>query len=292
MVFSLKTSLKICHAGFVLCLLQWFPFYLFLMFSVRLIQWVRRLLGWPPFVYRSNYRFAHYAHNLAFYLCDVHFHRKFPPGFDINTEPSLLLMNHNSYLDAILGWLVFPDPIFFLAKKELWKNPVVALILEDSGTIPVDRSVHADGVKSIDTAVTRLREGRHVCIMPEGTRNPDSHLRKGEMLPLKMGAFHCAKQAPARIVVMFCDGNSRLWRKGTNLPMPGHIYITVGETIGRGEVESTEVHALRDKTKEVFEKIRECRPDEQIYKEPNPWPALLYILASCVFYWWLIRKIF
>src|SRR4029450_4231064 len=62
----------------------------------------------------------------------------------------------------------------FLAKSELYRNPVLGAILRGAGQIPVYRDTRDAGRALVD-AVAAMRDGAAVAIYPEGTttRNPD-----------------------------------------------------------------------------------------------------------------------
>ena len=75
---------------------------------------------------------------------------------------------------------VFADPIFlcvatkrqqphFMAKKELFRIPLLNLLIKGLGAFPIDRG-GAD-VSAIKKSITMLKEGKCVGIFPQGHRN-------------------------------------------------------------------------------------------------------------------------
>lgn len=56
-----------------------------------------------------------------------------------------------------------------LAKKELFKNPIIGYIIKKFGAIPTDRQ--NINISSIKTAIKILLENKCLLIFPEGTRN-------------------------------------------------------------------------------------------------------------------------
>ncbi len=107
--------------------------------------------------------------------------------------PAIIACNHRAYLDPpLIGASVRTRQVYFLAKKELQKIPVVGFILNDC-CIWVDRKAK-DG-KSMDVAVKMLDEGRLVCIFPEGTRS-----KTDKLLPGRSGVAILALHSGAPII--------------------------------------------------------------------------------------------
>ncbi|MFC0109116.1 lysophospholipid acyltransferase family protein [Kibdelosporangium aridum] len=88
---------------------------------------------------------------------------------------AILVFNHISHLDPVV------DAVFvhrnkrvprFLAKDSLFRIPVAGKIIGGAGTIPVYRGT-ANAADSLRAANEALREGKLVCIYPEGTISKD-----------------------------------------------------------------------------------------------------------------------
>ena len=77
--------------------------------------------------------------------------------------------NHKSNWDPPLIGVAFSNRVVhYMAKEELFKNPIAAWILTMFGTFPVKRG-SGDG-SAVMRAVRELRKGYPVGIFPEGTR--------------------------------------------------------------------------------------------------------------------------
>jgi 1-acyl-sn-glycerol-3-phosphate acyltransferase len=86
-----------------------------------------------------------------------------------------------------------------LAKASLWKNPVLARVLDGMGQIPVRRGQADTG--ALDAAVQCLSAGGCLGIFPEGTRS------QGKELRARSGAGRLAQAVPqARIVCAAVSG--------------------------------------------------------------------------------------
>ncbi len=92
--------------------------------------------------------------------------------------PVLLYANHPSAWDMILIACFMKRKIHFMAKVELFKNPLFAYILRKLGAFPISRGT--GDVGSIKTVFKLLKQGKVVGIFPEGTRTPKKNLNKGK----------------------------------------------------------------------------------------------------------------
>lgn len=114
-----------------------------------------------------------------------------------NNVPSegavVIASSHVNAIDPMLLAYCLKRDIRFIAKKELFKNPIVGGVLTHLGAFPVDRD------KADRAAVTRslevLREGGALLVFPEGTRS-----KTGELGAFKPGAAMFAIETGAPVV--------------------------------------------------------------------------------------------
>ena len=117
----------------------------------------------------------------------------------------LLAPNHRSYLDPPLSGLGLKRETYFLAKKELFKNPILAIYFKSLNTRPVRRTgVDKDAIRTIESL---LDQKQAVVIFPEGTR-----CRKGDFLKPKKGIALVALRTNTDIIPVTILG-TRSWRK-------------------------------------------------------------------------------
>lgn len=83
----------------------------------------------------------------------------------------VLAANHKSNWDPVALAIACPDELRFMAKKELFKNPVFAWVIKKLGAFPVNRG--AADVKAIKTALSVLKNNKCLLLFPEGTRLKD-----------------------------------------------------------------------------------------------------------------------
>ena len=132
--------------------------------------------------------------------------------------------NHQSHLDILLLLALLPGRTRFAAKRELWRHPVMAAILDTLGMVPVDRERPEGSVELLNRAAA---SGDSFVIFPEGTRSRD-----GQLLPFKKGAFVLAIAAGLPVVPITMRGTRRLMPRGSRMTVvPGDVEIVIDEPI-------------------------------------------------------------
>lgn len=84
--------------------------------------------------------------------------------------------NHRSMADPVLLTLPVRKRFCYMAKEELFRNPLFGALIRALGAYPVVRGSGGDEI--IEESVRRLRTGRNLGIYPEGTRSKDGRLGK------------------------------------------------------------------------------------------------------------------
>src|SRR5215207_9538259 len=105
----------------------------------------------------------------------------------------ILAANHRSFLDPFAIGCCNPRPIYFVAKQELFRNPLLGWMLNCLGAFPVRRGESDD--ESVKTSLALLERGQAVVIFPEGTR-----IRSGSLAKPKRGVGRLALQSGAPVV--------------------------------------------------------------------------------------------
>ena len=118
--------------------------------------------------------------------------------------------NHASILDPWpLGFPLYPRQIHYMAKAELYKNPVIRKILEKGEAFPIRRGERDSA--SFKTAVRYARAGGVVAMFPEGTRRVKG-LRKRYQPEPHVGAARIALAAGVPLVPAAIKGTDNLRR--------------------------------------------------------------------------------
>ena len=126
----------------------------------------------------------------------------------------LLCPNHATDLDPVLIALCLPIDyhMHFMAKAELFENPLLGWLLRTLGAFPVQRD--GKDVQSVKTAMQVIHRGENLLIFPEGTT-----IRGGvgyhDGLPAHAhaGIAMIGVRTGATLVPVFCDGQKKLFHK-------------------------------------------------------------------------------
>lgn len=124
----------------------------------------------------------------------------------------ILMANHISAFDPPLLAAVLARPVRFMAKKELFENPVLRFILYLADAFPVDRG--KTDISAVKKALSVLKNGEVLGIFPEGTRRPEGKLG----IP-KAGSVMLAVKSEAVIVPVGIK----------NIKKKGRITINIGK---------------------------------------------------------------
>ena len=108
--------------------------------------------------------------------------------------PVLYIGNHRSYFDILLTYSRCPIRTGYIAKKEMEKIPLLSTWMRYLHCLFLDRKDIKQGLKTILTAVDKVKSGISICIFPEGTRNRNKD--ELDMLPFHEGA---SKSLPSQL---------------------------------------------------------------------------------------------
>jgi 1-acyl-sn-glycerol-3-phosphate acyltransferase len=81
----------------------------------------------------------------------------------------ILLPKHQRWEDIPLLGLANPNPLYYIAKSELFTNPLSNWFLRSLGGIPLNRQRPLESRHSLKSLVSLLREGEGAVVFPEGT---------------------------------------------------------------------------------------------------------------------------
>lgn len=120
----------------------------------------------------------------------------------------ILTCSHKGWVDVVaLSVALWPIPIHFMAKKELFQRKWIRKFLFALNAFPVNRENPSP--KTIKLPVKLLKEGKIVGIFPSGTRTEED-------LPFKRGAVTIANLANVPIVPAAYKGPKNLkelWKR-------------------------------------------------------------------------------
>ncbi len=142
--------------------------------------------------------------------------------------PFVLISNHQSYLDPILCAVPITRRIGFLARESLFSHWLFGRMITSVGTIPLKLG-EAD-LSAMRKVIDVLKQGRGVCLFPEGTRSID-----GKITPFKPGFGLLCRRGKAAVVPVVIDGAFECWPRHKKLFSPGKIAVCYGKAIGADE---------------------------------------------------------
>lgn len=121
--------------------------------------------------------------------------------------PLIVASNHISSLDPPVVGTGFWRPGVYMAKEELFRNPLVGAFIRSIRAFPVKRG--APDRASLKYALDALARGEALVIFPEGTRS-----ETGELQPPEVGVGMIAYRSGAPVVPA--------WVHGTDRALPKH----------------------------------------------------------------------
>ena len=176
----------------------------------------------------------------------------------------LLAANHISHFDPFLIGLAVRRKIDWMTMAEFFRPPVLGVFLRSIDAFPAERD-RAD-LKTIRTAIERLKNGRVVGIFPEGgIRDGARSLLEGA--PLRPGTATLAQIADVPVVPCVILGTDRFYSKNQWLPFRRTpVWIAFGKPIScfaelqksqaRERIESELAAAFKNLYAELREKFR------------------------------------
>jgi len=113
----------------------------------------------------------------------------------------IFMSNHVSNIDPPLLLPLIPRRTSVMAKKELFKYPLLGRTMRFGSLVPVDRGNRESGIAAVRYASQVIREGINMTIFVEGKRSFD-----GKLLPFKKGPFYLAEECGIPVVPVTIAG--------------------------------------------------------------------------------------
>lgn len=186
--------------------------------------------------------------------------------------PLLVACNHVSYFDPLAHGLMMVKVgrrPRFLAKKELYENPVVGSALRGMKHIQVERGTGS--LAPVKAATEALLEGECVLVYPEGTvtKNPDHSPMQG-----KTGIARLTLTSGVPVLPVAVWGSQRVWRRGgdRSLRFRRPIWLKAGDSLdfSQFQAEADDPTTLRKVTDVVMDELAKLVEDLRA-RYPNEW---------------------
>lgn len=160
-------------------------------------------------------------------------------------RPVIIASNHQGAFDIPVLQGYIPLSFRWIAKKSLFKIPVIGWSMSLAGYIAIERESGSKAYRSIIKAAEKIRSGTSVLIFPEGTRS-----ESGEVLPFKKGGFLLSQKSGVPILPVAIKGTAGIMKRGSIWITPSEVSVSIGRPI---ETEGVEEEKLRQTAKEAVE---------------------------------------
>lgn len=168
----------------------------------------------------------------------------------------VVVSNHVSNFDIPVLFRAVPTPIRFLAKKELYKIPLLGPGMNAAGIVKVDRGGARSTREAINTAAAETyRRGFSLLVFAEGTRS-----RTGEMADFRTGAVRIARDNEADLLPVVISGSFDINPPGSKLVYPGRVRVRILPPVPGANIEPSQIrpvtNQLREDMGKVYEEVR------------------------------------
>ncbi|MFN2612146.1 MAG: lysophospholipid acyltransferase family protein [Solirubrobacterales bacterium] len=155
--------------------------------------------------------------------------------------------NHFSQMDHFFAAIFQRRKVQFMAKSQMFSNPLFRFVFQHGGVFPVRRGYHDQ--EAVKTANTVLDRGGCVLMYAEGGRS-----RSGELGKPKRGVGKLALENGVPVVPVAIHGSAgvRSWKK---LRFP-KVTVQYGEPIAFPKVEGATPEQQQEAADRVFDEVR------------------------------------
>lgn len=138
--------------------------------------------------------FYQIARNVCRFVCFLLYSVRFEGLENLPQQGGYIIAAHHiTAMDPLFYAVRVPRPFNYMAKEELFRNPLIGALLRALGAFPVERG--SGDLSALEYAEQIVKNGEVLAIFPEGTRSRD-----GKLLKLKLGAIYIAGQTGADVV--------------------------------------------------------------------------------------------
>lgn len=141
----------------------------------------------------------------------------------------LYIGNHRSFFDILLTYVLCPDLTGYVAKKEMEPIPLLSIWMRYLHCLFLDRKDIKEGMKTILTAIEKVKSGISICIFPEGTRNKGTD--ELELLPFHDGSFKIATKSGCPIIPMAISNSAEIFENHFPKIKPCKVVVEYGKPI-------------------------------------------------------------
>lgn len=137
----------------------------------------------------------------------------------------ILASNHLSYLDPVALGVACPRKLNFMARHDLFSNPLFSKFISSLGAFPVKRN-SAD-LSALKEAMRRLKDEKALVLFPEGRRKD----RISFITEPQLGIGFLVKKTGIPVVPALIKGTDKALPKGARFIIPKKISVYFGKQI-------------------------------------------------------------
>ena len=141
----------------------------------------------------------------------------------------IVAFNHRSNWDPVIAGVTCKRHLSFMAKEELFKNPVFGGLIKSLGAFPVHRG--KGDIGAIKVALKILSENRTMLMFPEGHR-----IKDGRKVKAKPGVAMIAHRAKVPIVPVCISGEYK-WLHKITVTYGKPIYLSYEDKLSQDDVQ-------------------------------------------------------
>jgi 1-acyl-sn-glycerol-3-phosphate acyltransferase len=168
------------------------------------------------------------------------------PPADILQRGYVVVCNHESTADPFL-LSHLPFDMRWVAKEEIFKMPLLGLLMRAGGDIPIRRGDRGSVRDMMAECQRALAAGIPIMMFPEGTRS-----RTGELLPFKDGAFELALAAGVPILPLALAGTKDCRRKNSLWFGRARAKVRILPAIETAGMGPDDVATLRERARDLI----------------------------------------
>lgn len=163
------------------------------------------------------------------------------------SKAHVYVVNHLSAVDIPVLYAALPFQFRILAKRELFRYPFMGWHLRRSGQIPVVLDNPKASIRSLQLAVTAVKNNMSLLVFPEGGRSED-----GQLQPFMGGAFFAAIRAQADVVPMVLLGTYETLKMNSFHIRPRPLRLMVAAPISTAGLTTRDTDSLTTRAREVI----------------------------------------
>jgi len=195
-------------------------------------------------------------------LCKIFFRLRLFGRENIPKKDAFIVAsNHQSYLDPVFCGVLLRRPMHYLARESLFSNWFFGALISSVNALPLKQG--EGDLTTVRRVIELLKEGKGVCLFPEGTRTED-----GRIEPFKPGLGLLCRRGNAPIIPTVIDGAFECWPRHKKIFSFGSIQVQFGQAITAWQAEEMGDKKLAE---HLTKTLRQMQNDLRKKRGKNPY---------------------